>query len=281
MNAQSAPYVDVLVVDDDLDALEEMRDALVDSNLRVLTADSAAHALQLLRENDVSVVVTDIRMPDITGMMLATLLRDEFKANAPELIFISGYAERDTVIESIRHSPSSFLLKPIDTQELLLAVFRALGARNATRAGMHAGGRGPDAAAPLQSALMGLAVAPDAKPEYVLELLRRERQVRESLFHADIALSPAWQIILDLYRVEKQGGHNYVSSIALSSGLPLTTALRYIDQLVGHGYVDRARDVADARRVRITLTAHCTELLERYTGEVARQATAPPTGGRH
>jgi len=92
VNVQPLPHIDVLVVDDDADALEEMRDALVDANLHVLTADSAAHALQLLREHEISVLVTDVRMPDITGMMLASLLRDEFKADAPELIFISGYA---------------------------------------------------------------------------------------------------------------------------------------------------------------------------------------------
>lgn len=261
MNVAPGNRWDVLVVDDDADALEEMHDALANADLRVLTASGAAAALQLLRENEVSVVVTDVRMPDITGMMLASLLREEFKANAPALIFISGYAERDTVIESIRHAPSGFLLKPIDTQELLLAVFRALGAHNATRAAEPARGAGapPPAAA-------------GAPPDLVLELLQLERQVRERLFHADVAQTPAWQLILDLYRVEKQGGHNYVSSVALSSGLPLTTALRYIDQLVGCGYVERARDTADARRVRVSLTPQCIALLQRYTEEVARES---------
>jgi len=279
MNAQTPLHFDVLVVDDDPAALEEMRDALVGAKLRVMTAESAAQALQQLRENDISVTVTDVRMSDITGMMLASLLRNELKANAPELIFISGYPDRDTVIESIRYSPSSFLLKPLDTEELLLAVFRALGVRKATRAGMQVGaqgGRASVAASPLRSAATGLAGSPDAKPKYVLELLHRERRVRERLFHTDIALTPAWQIILDLYRVEKQGGRNFASSIALSTGLSLTTALRHIEQLVAHGYVDRARDAADARRVRISLTVRCTELLQRYTDEVTGKAALPP-----
>ena len=57
-----------------------------------------------------------------------------------------------------------------------------------------------------------------------MTLLHEERLVRERLFHPDVANTHVWQLILDLYRVERKGGHNYVSSIALTSGLPLTIA---------------------------------------------------------
>lgn len=271
--AQRAPC-DVLIVDDDADALDEMRDALSRANLSVVTAEGAAEALQRLREMDVGVVVTDIRMPDISGMMLAALVRDEFKEDPPELIFISGYAEREVVIESIRHAPSGFLLKPVDMQELLVAVFRALGARSARRASERPRGGADFADKAARDARAGQASG-ELSPDRVLALLRQEREVREELFHPDVASTPAWQLILDLYRVEREGGHNYVSSIALSSGLPLTTALRYIDQLVALGYVERMRDSADARRIRVTLTPTCNELFARYSDEIARRGATP------
>ncbi len=273
--AQARSRFDVLVVDDDADTLEEMRDALDGAKLRVLTADSATRALQLLRENEICVLITDVRMPHITGMMLAALVRDEFGPEELELIFISAYAELDTVIESIRHVPSGFLLKPIDARELLLATFRALGARNATLAGrrQHIGAattqkRGAGEGPPLAKALNGLTEAMATRPEHILDLMQRERRARERHFHPAVALTPAWQIIIGLYGIAKQNGHVHQSGIASRSGLPLSTVLRHVDQLVAHGCLERVRDPGDARRVRLTVTPQCIQMLERYAWEI-------------
>jgi DNA-binding MarR family transcriptional regulator len=55
-----------------------------------------------------------------------------------------------------------------------------------------------------------------------------------------------------------------VSSIAIGTGLPLTTALRYIESLLNAGLVERRRDTGDGRRVLVLLTEKARWLFSQY-----------------
>ena len=77
MTARNAAGLRVLVVDDEQPALDELswlleRDDRVGA---VCTASSAAEALRVLQEEDVDAVFSDIRMPGLTGLELAQVLR--------------------------------------------------------------------------------------------------------------------------------------------------------------------------------------------------------------
>lgn len=114
----------VLLVDDEprvLDALE----ALLAMDYRVLRAERPASALELLRGDDVAVVVSDQRMPGMTGTELLTRCRDE----APEAvrILLTAFTDLDALMESINAAGVyHFLLKPWDPQELRHLVGRAV-----------------------------------------------------------------------------------------------------------------------------------------------------------
>lgn len=273
----ATPRFDVLLVDDSIDALNEMSEALTQVGLNLASASHPSAALKWLRSNRVAVIVSDIRMPGISGLMMASLIRGDFREDAPELIFISGYADRDTVIQALRHSPQDFLLKPLDIEQLLSSVFRALNAHGA-RAGtpttarseggpseVHEGGHKRATYDVQPAPLMQL---PALRRPNVLRLLQRERDIRAEIFDADIASSAAWQIIIDLYAMGQEQGHNYVSSVAVGSQVPLTTALRHIDHLVQEQLIERSRDPADARRVRIKLTERCNKLVDMYLAKL-------------
>jgi len=102
--------------------------------------------------------------------------------------------------------------------------------------------------------------------------LHRERERRAEFFAADLFGEPAWDILLDLYAAAKAGELRSIKSACLSSHAPEATALRYIDQLVGHGLVERKPDRTDKRRKYLSLTPLGERKMQDYL------ASMPPLG---
>lgn len=105
----------VLVVDDDLEVLAEMRELIEGANLRCLTAGSAAEALRRIRrdESDIDLLVTDLRMEhESAGLDLIREL-NEIGTFLP-IIVLSGQADARDVIEAMRLNVLDFMVKPLD-----------------------------------------------------------------------------------------------------------------------------------------------------------------------
>ena len=113
----------VLVVDDEprvLDALE----AVLAAEFRVLRAESGEHALRNVADTDVAVIVTDYRMPGMTGVEL--LRRSQDVAPDAVRILLTAYTDVESMMEAINTGHIyHFLPKPWDPNELLLVVRRA------------------------------------------------------------------------------------------------------------------------------------------------------------
>jgi two-component system response regulator HupR/HoxA len=114
----------VLVVDDEprvLDALE----AILAAEFRVLRAESGEHALGLLPDADVAVIVTDYRMPGMTGVEL--LRRSQETTPDALRIVLTAYTDVDSLMDAINTGHIyHFVPKPWDPTELLLVVRRAV-----------------------------------------------------------------------------------------------------------------------------------------------------------
>jgi two-component system response regulator HupR/HoxA len=114
----------VLVVDDEtrvLDALE----AVLAAEFRVLRAEGAPAALSLLGSHDVSVMITDYRMPGMTGVELCG--RSQEVAPDTLRIILTAYTDVDSLMEAINTGHIwHFVPKPWDPAELLLVVRRAV-----------------------------------------------------------------------------------------------------------------------------------------------------------
>ena len=124
----------VLVVDDERDHADGIAEAL--ENLRTKRAKTIAvysgkDALEILREQTVDVVVTDLRLDgDIDG--LAILEEAKKQSGRTEVILITAYATIDTCKEAIRRGAYDYLVKPIDIDQLRTLVGQAC--RKATAA---------------------------------------------------------------------------------------------------------------------------------------------------
>lgn len=114
----------VLVVDDEPVALAVLQRTL-EPHYQVLTASDGLEALKVMEASgeDIMVVVTDVRMPRLSGPALAAHLARLKKS--PAVLFVSGYTDPDV--------PGEVLAKPFQPDALLGAVARLLESREAAR----------------------------------------------------------------------------------------------------------------------------------------------------
>lgn len=107
----------ILIVDDEPDVLFSLT-GLLRREFQVHTAESGAAALEIMREHPVDVIMTDQRMPSMTGVELMSRVRTEH----PEAIRIvfTGYADTRAVVDAINSGELyRYISKPWDPEDLL------------------------------------------------------------------------------------------------------------------------------------------------------------------
>ena len=102
--------------------------------------------------------------------------------------------------------------------------------------------------------------------------IHRERSRRANYLPAELFGEPAWDILLDLAYAAKANELRSIKSACLSSQVPEATALRYIEQLVRFGLVERIDDKTDRRRKFLRLTGLGERKMEEFL------ASMPPLG---
>src|SRR5688500_9372710 len=114
------PPKTILVVDDEPDVVASVND-LLRRDYRVLGATSAAQGETILAREEVHVVMTDQRMPGMTGVEFLHRIRGEHP-DAVRLLF-TGYADLRAVIEAINHgNVYRYVTKPWDPEELVTVI---------------------------------------------------------------------------------------------------------------------------------------------------------------
>jgi response regulator RpfG family c-di-GMP phosphodiesterase len=113
----------LLVVDDEPDVCDSVHD-LLRKEFKVLKARSAAEGMKLMEANEVHIIMTDQRMPQVTGVELLTKIR-KGHPRAVRMLF-TGYADLESIIAAINQGHIfQFLKKPWEPQELEAAVRQA------------------------------------------------------------------------------------------------------------------------------------------------------------
>ena len=107
---------DILIVDDSLDMLEVLRRQLKETGYTTFQASNVVDAVDLLKVNLPSLLITDIQMPGVDGMQLVKYSRKHF----PQLpiLVITGYPSVDTALEVMRDGAVDYLVKPFTQTEL-------------------------------------------------------------------------------------------------------------------------------------------------------------------
>ena len=97
-----------------------------------------------------------------------------------------------------------------------------------------------------------------------------QRQLRAKFFDAELFADPAWDILLDLTAAREEHVRVSVTSLCIASGVPPTTALRWIGQMTQAGLLERVEDHSDRRRAFIGLTDGAADAMARFFAELGK-----------
>ncbi len=117
--------IKILFVDDEENVLAAVKRVFIDTGYIILTATSGKDALKTLENNDVQVIVSDYRMPEMNGVELLKTVRKQ--RNDIVRIVLSGYADLGAVISAINEGHLyKFISKPWNDEDLKITVDNAV-----------------------------------------------------------------------------------------------------------------------------------------------------------
>ena len=125
----------ILIVEDDDLMRELMTKILAGENYHIVQAPSGEEALQLIQEQTIDLVLTDLRLTGMNGLQLLT----EIRAFDQEIVVIvmTAYASVETAVEAMRKGAYDYLTKPFINDEIRVMLRRALRQRHLSRENRH------------------------------------------------------------------------------------------------------------------------------------------------
>ncbi len=109
-------------------------------------------------------------------------------------------------------------------------------------------------------------------PRLVRRIIR-QRQLRARFFDGELFADPAWDMLLDLTAARAEHTRVSVTSLCIASGVPPTTALRWIGQMTETGLFQRVEDEADRRRAFVALSDKAADAMARFFAELGSSAS--------
>ena len=112
----------IMVIDDEPLMRVTIRDALIAEGYKVVTAETGRKGLDLFRDNQTDILITDLKLPDMDGIQILK----EVKTRNPEaqVIVITAYGSVDSAVTAMKEGASDYLTKPFSMDELLLIAKR-------------------------------------------------------------------------------------------------------------------------------------------------------------
>lgn len=101
----------ILFVDDEIQILKAFKRLFMDTDYEINVAESGLEALNILKNQEVDLIVSDMRMPNMTGYELLSIVKNRF----PDIIriILSGFAEERIILDSLQKNIAKiYILKP-------------------------------------------------------------------------------------------------------------------------------------------------------------------------
>ena len=139
----------ILIVDDSESTLEVLKRNLTTAGYQVFTASGVSGAIEILEQTRLDLIITDLKMPNVSGMDLVRHIHENFRDT--EVMMITGYPSIEGAVEAVKTGAEEFLAKPFTDTELLSAVKRVLDKARTYRYGRAK----TDQAVPAHKGLIG------------------------------------------------------------------------------------------------------------------------------
>lgn len=116
--------VKTLVIDDEMGVCRSLETFLKKEGHEVMTAQRGDIALSLISEKHFNIVITDLRLPDMSGLEILTFAKN--KSIATQVIVITGFATIETAVEAIKKGAYDYMTKPLSHDKVRIVTKRAL-----------------------------------------------------------------------------------------------------------------------------------------------------------
>ena len=119
----------VLFVDDELNILSAIRRAVTDEAFQSFYANSAKEALKIMAEQEIAVIVTDMRMPEMDGLQLLKIVKSDY----PDTVrmVLSGYTQLSQVLATVNHADIfNFITNRNNFDHIIFPIFPEAGVYN-------------------------------------------------------------------------------------------------------------------------------------------------------
>lgn len=248
-----------MIVDDDKATTEALADIFAREKIPCCAFMRAAPAIAALERNDsIRVILTDVAMPEMSGLEFAKAVRNRKQA-APHIVFMSGRANVPMTVSALRLGAVDFFAKPLRISELVARIRTLVELPQVTTVRPPTRSEAPAAPENRKDT--------DARRAWALRELEAINK-RRKILGAQFEIDPGWIMLLELYDAHCTQRPYHVSALCLASGAPHATALRRLSQMIDAGLFRREQDPGDARRSWVFLTpeglekvASCAELI--------------------
>lgn len=115
----------ILIVDDEINIIEAIKRVFIDEPYTIITTNNPHKGLEILHQDEIKLVISDEKMPEMSGSEFLSIVRNEF----PHIIriILTGYASLDSAIKAINSGEIyRYLTKPWDEMHLKLTVRDAI-----------------------------------------------------------------------------------------------------------------------------------------------------------
>ncbi|MCC5451836.1 response regulator [Rheinheimera sp. UJ51] len=116
----------VLIVDDSKTMRDSLSTLISTLNCQTVTANDGIEALNVLQLQHIDLVITDLLMPNMTGLELLSTIRKEYSDNTLPVILLSGSVDKQVEQQARQLGVSEVLRKPFEANKLLLIVLKQL-----------------------------------------------------------------------------------------------------------------------------------------------------------
>lgn len=272
---KEAIELNILLIDDDAALLEEQADLLGALGYACTTAATPEAAEIAFAANpDINVIIADWSLPGKNGLSLIDHIRSTIGANrAFVAILQTGHPSVDLAVESMHSGLADFICKPATVGMLETALQRA-HQRLAELIAFAAEDKVYASVQAIQDSLNALmkkvGVEPAATPAPAgqaatpgqertvtsadVKAIMKARRQRGKYFENDLFSDPSWDILLELTAAHLEGRQESVTSVALATSVPTSTAMRRIREMTDKELLHRWDDPSDARRIFVALT---------------------------
>ncbi|KAA0259198.1 response regulator [Deferribacter autotrophicus] len=114
----------ILILDDDIELSENMKELLEDSGFEVMATDNIDEALNLIEDFSPSVLLVDYLMPDLDGISFLSRIREKNKWI--RIILMTAFPSVELAVDAIKKGANDFIAKPFKKDELITKINKSL-----------------------------------------------------------------------------------------------------------------------------------------------------------